>query len=168
MIFRRMIRAARLESAFYAEIADDGSATNEALLVVILYGLANGLGQLGQPSGELINGLVRGLLIGLSSWVLWSAIAYFVATRVFKAKGNFGAVLRCAGFAFSPGVLLIFLFVPVIGVAIFLAAYGLMLVAGVYAMRNALNIRTAEAVSTNVISGVGVLVIISIEAQFLP
>ena len=162
-----MIRAARLEAAFYADIADDVTATNEALLVVILFGIAYGLGRLGQPADALIGLLVQGLVFGLLFWVLWSTFAYFVGTRIFKGTGSIGAALRCAGFAFSPGILQIFLFVPLIGFFVGLAALGLMLVAGVFAMRHALKIRTGEAVATNVISGVAVLLVISLVRQFL-
>jgi hypothetical protein len=159
MIFRKMLRASRLDSEFYAGIAGDSTATNEALLVVILTSFAATFGFVGfgQPSNVLIGGIVRIVPLGLAIWTIWSVSAYFVGTRLFGASGNIRSTMRCTGFAFSPGVLLIFAALPVLGVALFFASLGLMLAAGVLAIRNALNLRTAQAAGVNIMCGVFVM-----------
>ncbi len=159
-----MIRASRLDSEFFAGIADDSTATNEALLVVILvsFAAALGFGGIGQPPNQLIGVIVRIIPIGLAIWTIWATSAYFVGTRIFGATGNFWSTMRCTGFAFSPGVLLIFTSVPGLGVSLVYALLGLMLATGVVSIRIALNLRIPQTVATNLLSAIFIMGILLI------
>ena len=148
-----------MDSEFFAGIADDSTATNEALLIVILvsFAAALGFGGIGQPANQLIGAIVRIVPFGLAIWTIWATAAYFVGTRVFGGTGNFWSTMRCTGFAFSPGVVLIFAAIPVLGVALVYALLGLMIATGVVAIRNALNLRILQAAATNLLSGVFIM-----------
>src|SRR6267378_4678981 len=116
----RMIRAAKLEVPLYEEVEADITATNQALLVVVIVAVANGVGQaigatIEGNSAALVGRLVGGILNGLIGWAVWSYVVYFVGTRFFGGTATYGELLRTLGFAQSPGVLLVLRFVPVLG-----------------------------------------------------
>ena len=85
-ITNRMIRAAKLDVPLYEEVEADITATNQALLVVVLVALASGIAAaigaaMEGNSAVLVGRLVRGLLNGLIGWAVWSYVVYFVGTR---------------------------------------------------------------------------------------
>ena len=45
----------------------------------------------------------------LLSWVLWSAVAYYVGTRLLGGQASYRIMIRSLGIAYGPGVLLIFM-----------------------------------------------------------
>src|SRR5438128_661776 len=116
----RMVRAARLETGLYNEVEADTTATSQALTVVVITALAGGIGAAlgqalgGRPAG-IAGGLIGGIFAELLGWLVWSYVMYFVGTRAFHGTATYGELLRTLGFANSPGVLLIFRFVPVVG-----------------------------------------------------
>ena len=102
-MIRRMMGAARLDTAIYEEVESDTSATQQALAVVVLVALATGIGTFG--SGGPV-GLVVGIAAGIGLWALWAWITYFVGTTILKTpetKANWGQLARTLGFAQSPG-----------------------------------------------------------------
>jgi len=134
-----MIGAARLTTATFEEVEADGSATRQAMSVVLLVALATGIGGLG--SGGLI-GLVGGIVLGIVGWALWAWITYFVGTTLFKTpetEANWGQLARTLGFAQSPGVLKVFAVIPGIGPLVFAIVSIWQLVAMVIAIRQALD-----------------------------
>ena len=64
----RMIGAARLEVRTYEEVEADGSATSQAMGVVLLSSLAGGIGSMGLGAGGL-GGVVVGGIGALTAWV---------------------------------------------------------------------------------------------------
>lgn len=138
-MIQRMIGAARLDTATYEEVEADGSATRQAMAVVVLVALATGIGALG--SGGL-TGLVGGILFGLISWALWAGITYLVGTTIFKApetEANWGQLARTLGFAQSPGVFMVFAVIPGIGLLVVAIVSVWRLVTMVIAIRQALD-----------------------------
>ncbi len=138
-LIQRMIGAARLDTATFEEVEADGSATRQAMSVVLLVALATGIGGLG--SGGLI-GLVGGIVLGIVGWALWAWITYFVGTTLFKTpetEANWGQLARTLGFAQSPGVLKVFAVIPGIGPLVFAIVSIWQLVAMVIAIRQALD-----------------------------
>ena len=74
-ITNRMIRAARLEVPLYEEVEADITATNQALLVVAIVAVANGVGQaigasIAGNSSEIVGRLIGGILNGLIGWAV--------------------------------------------------------------------------------------------------
>jgi hypothetical protein len=172
-IIHRMIRAARLDVSLYEEVEKDVTATNEAVLVVVIASICAGIGvaiagHMG-GLGVAIIGLVVGIITALVSWFIWSFITYFIGTRVFKGpqtEATYGQLLRCIGFSASPGVIRIVSFIPILGGVINFIALIWSLVAMVIAVRQALDFSTGRAIATCVV-GFIVLLIILVAAAML-
>ena len=138
-MIKRMIGAAKLDTAIYEEVEADTSATQQALTVVVLVALATGIGTFGS-GGPL--GLIVGIVAGIGLWALWAWITYFVGTTILKTaetKADWGQLARTLGFAQSPGVLKVVGFIPVFGPLVFAIASIWQLVAMVVAIRQALD-----------------------------
>lgn len=161
-LVQRMIRAARLDTGVYEELEADRTATGQAATAVVVVAIAGAIGQglnvalnaqPGGPSGPLaiLFTAVGGALGALLGWVIWSYVAHFIGTRFFGGTADTGELLRTIGFAQSPGVLNILAFVPVIGGFITLATAIWSLVAGVIAIRQALDLDTGKAIMTAVV-----------------
>ncbi len=134
-----MIGAAKLDTATYEEIEADGSATRQAMSVVVLVALATGIGSLG--SGGLV-GLFVGIVLGVVGWAVWAGLTYFLGTTIFKTPetdANWGQLARTLGFAQSPGVLKVFAVIPGIGPVVFVLVSIWQLAAMVIAIRQALD-----------------------------
>jgi hypothetical protein len=162
----RMIRAAKLEVPLYEEVEADLTATNQALLVVLLVAVANGIGQaigasLEGNSAALVGRLVGGILQGLIGWAVWSYVVYFVGTRFFGGTATYGELLRTLGFAESPSVLMIFSFVPVLGGILALVVGIWTLVSSFIATRQALDIDNTKTVFT-ILVGIVALILVFI------
>jgi hypothetical protein len=163
----RMIRAARLETGLYNEVEADTSATTQALTVVVVAAIAGGIGAAiggaltGRPSG-VAGGLIGGVLTELVGWAVWSYVMYFVGTRVFHGTASYGELLRTLGFAYSPGVLLIFRFIPFLGGLIVAAVAIWRIVAGFVAVREALDLDSGNTLATIVVGIIAYIIVFAI------
>jgi hypothetical protein len=144
-MLRRMINAARLDRATYEEVENDPNATLQALLVVIIVALAAGVGALLAVQEEAVNpiwGFVSGVIGGLIRWALWALITFLVGTTILKTartNASWSQLARTTGFAQTPGILQILVFIPIIGWIIAAIAGIWQLVAMVVAVRQALD-----------------------------
>ncbi|MGI9147190.1 MAG: YIP1 family protein [Chloroflexota bacterium] len=167
-VMNRMMRAARLEVPLYEEVEGDRTATNQALLVVVLVAVASGLGAgigaslAGASGGGLVGRLVSGLLSALIGWAVWSYVVYFVGTRFFGGTATYGELLRTLGFAESPSVLLILSFIPVLGGLLSLVVLIWTIVTSFIATRQALDIDNTKTVLTILIGAVALIVVITV------
>ena len=165
MLLERMIRAARLDSNLYEEVEADLSATSQAATVVGIVAICNGLGagigtaMAGDTTGAVVSFIV-GVFMAFLLWIAWSYITYFVGTSLFKGQATPGEILRTAGFAESPLVLSVLSFIPIIGGIIALVAFVMFLIAGVIALRQALDISTGQAVITALIGLVPLVLVV--------
>lgn len=155
----RMMGAARLSVDTYEDVEADTSATSQALTVVLLVGVCGGLGSLIQKAmqgstGAGVVGLITGIIGALIGWALWSYTTYFIGTRLFNGTATPGELLRTIGFAQSPGILNILLFIPGIGPVISIVVSIWLLIAGVVAVRQALDLDTGKAIITTLIGWV--------------
>lgn len=147
-LVERMMGAARLDVSVYEEVEADESATGQAAIVVALVAAAGAVGAAREGGG-----LVAGAIIGsLLQWLMWSGLTWFIGTRLFAGTATYGELLRTLGFAMSPGVLNVLGFIPGIGILVAVAVWGWTLVAGIIAIRQALDFDTGKAVLTAVIS----------------
>ena len=173
-ILDRMIRAAKLDASLYEEVEKDVTATNQAILVVVIVSICTGIGGAigGQMAGGIggpVFGLIVGTIVALIGWFIWSFITYFIGTRLFKGpktKATYGELLRCIGFSYSPGTLRILSFIPILGGIIVFIALIWSLIAMVIAVRQALDFSTGRAIATCIV-GFIVLVIISAAVAML-
>lgn len=143
----RMMGAATLDVATYEEVEADTTATGQAAIVVTLAAIASAIGAAGE-GGPGIIGMLLGTLVG---WALWSGVTYFIGTKLFGGTATWGELLRTIGFAQAPGVLLVLAIVPLLGGLVRIAVSIWLLVAGIIAIRQALDVTTGKAVLTAVI-----------------
>ncbi len=171
----RMIRAAKLDVSLYEEVEIDPSATNQALLVVVIASVCSGLG--GGVGGLLAGfGVMRftielatGVIYALIGWFIWSFITYFIGTRFFRGpetEATYGELLRCIGFSDSPAVLSILGFIPLLGGFITFAVSIWALIAMVIAVRQALDFSTGRAILTCIV-GFIVMVVLTVALGLL-
>jgi hypothetical protein len=157
-----MVLAARLDSAFYESVEADTSLTREAFFVVLLAALATGAGTAVAYPDATVVGFLGGVVATILAWVAWSGITLVIGTRITRGsetKSDMGEMLRVLGYAHSPQLLIVFLFIPGIGDLIALAAALWSLIAGVIAIRQSLDFSTGRAVLT---AGLGWLVVVTL------
>lgn len=152
----RMQRAARLDSTLYSEVEHDPAATDQALKVVLLAAVATGLGTF---LSLLLRGDVAAGFAGLLgevvslvvNWFVWSYVTYFIGTRLFDGRATPQELLRTLGFAMTPHVLSILGFVPLLGGLVRVVVLWWVVIAGVVAVREALDISTGASIATVII-----------------
>lgn len=144
---QRMIAAAKLEPALYEEVEADASATAQAALVVGITAVASAIGAAGGGAAEILGGLIAALV----GWLVWSGVTYLIGDKLLGGTATWGELLRTIGFAQSPGVLYVLAIVPVLGAIVRLAVMVWILVAGIIAIRQALDFSTGRAVLTAVL-----------------
>lgn len=114
----RMLGAASLSRATYEDVEHDRSATIQAMGVVILVSIASGVGGMLAGEVDLVRGVVFGVIRGLLSWAVWAAAALLIGTTILKTpstRADWGEISRGTGFAQTPGLLNILVFVPILG-----------------------------------------------------
>jgi hypothetical protein len=174
MLVNRMIRAAMLDTSLYEEVEHDSSATSQAMQVVLIVALASGIGGalwklLTLNPIDAVSGLVGGILVAVLGWLAWALVTYIIGAKVFGGTATYGEMLRTLGFAQSPNVLLVFMGVlgaiPLIGGLLRLALLIWVLLAGLIAIRQALDVSTGKAVLTAIIGWIVMAIIVGIVAS---
>ncbi len=148
MVFiSRLIRVLLLDIRAYEEIEHDKSAIWQAILVVILAGIAVGINSyasLSTGNFELSN-LVMALKVtgvDLLIWVIMSFIIYIIGSKLFatsNTKTNLGEFLRVLGFASAPGIFRVLVIVPSVGPFVWVVVWVWRFVAMVIAVRQAMD-----------------------------
>jgi hypothetical protein len=139
MLLERMIRAAKLEVALYEEVEADKTALGQAMLIVVLHGIAAGIGSYDELG---TTGLLLGTVGQLVGWFVWALVTFVVGAKLLperQTEADLGQLLRTIGFAASPGLLLILGIIPLIGAIITFIVQIWMLIAFVIAVRQALD-----------------------------
>jgi hypothetical protein len=153
------MRAIRLDSTVYREIAEDQNAMSEAAIIVIIVAVLSAFGR-AIGSGSFFLSLIVTLLTAiLVNWILWAVLTYFVGTVLFKGKTDIPEMMRVLGYANAPNLLGVFGFIPCVGWIIALLGALLSFVAGFMAVREAMEFDTGSAIVTVVISWVISIVI---------
>lgn len=138
----RMMRAAKLDVQLYEEVEADPGAMTQAISVVVLAGVAAGIG-----SSKMMGagGIVWGSLSALAGWFIWAYITYLVGTKLLpeaQTEADYGQLLRTIGFSSSPGLLRVLGIIPGLGGLVLAVSSVWMLVAMVIAVRQALDFRS--------------------------
>ena len=87
-------------------------------------------------------------------WIGWAILTYFVGTLLFKGQTDIPEMMRVLGYASAPRLLGIFGVIPCLGWIASLIGAILALIAGVIAIREAMEFDTGKAVITVIISWV--------------
>ncbi len=137
-----MIRAARLDVELYEEVEADQGAMGQAMGVVILSGVAAGIGNFAH--GGLL-GTVTATIGALAGWYVWAFLTYFIGTRFVpepQTRADHGELLRTIGFSSAPGLIRVLGIIPGLRGLVFSVAGIWMLVAMVIAVRQALDYKS--------------------------
>lgn len=164
-MLQRMLGAAFFNTHTYEEIEADSRALGQAIGVVLL---VTACGVIGGIIGDLIDGdatgvgilvgIVAGLMFGVVRWALWVTVMLMVGGGLLRTSGtqtSWAELGRVIGFANTPGILSIFVFLPAIGDLLWLAGFVWTVAAVVVALRQALDYESiGRAILVAVISGV--------------
>lgn len=150
----RMIGAAMLENAVYEEVEHDESLTGQAAGVVVIVAIARAVGGIGEGSGFIVGGIVGALL----GWLIWAGVTYLIGDKLLGGTATWGELLRTLGYAQAPGVLFVAGIVPFLGGLVGLAAFIWTLVAGIVAIRQALDFGTGMAIVTAILGGTALVI----------
>lgn len=150
----RMMGAARLDPATYEEVEADRSATGQAAVVVAIAAVAGAIGSIGDGGQGIIGALVSSIV----GWLIWSGVTYLIGTMFFGGKADWGELLRTLGFAQAPGLLNVLGIIPVLGGLVRFVVAIWMLVAGIIAIRQALDVSTGTAIVVAVIGWLALII----------
>jgi hypothetical protein len=163
----RILRAIRLDTSVFKEIAEDEGAMSQAAIIVVVVSLLSAIGGAIASNNFIVSLIVSLLLSILIGWIGWAILTYFIGTFLFKGKTDIPEMMRVLGYANAPNLLGVFGFIPCVGWIIALVGGILSLIAGFLAVREAMEFDTGPAILTVVISwviafaitfGVGLLV----------
>jgi hypothetical protein len=146
--------AALLDVSVYEEVEADQTATTQAAIVVAIVAVAQAIG----AAGEGGRGIIGGLLAAVVGWLLWAGITYLIGDKVLGGTATWGELLRTIGFAQSPGVFYLLAIIPILGGLVRIAVSIWVLVAGIVAIRQALDFSTGKAVLTAVLGWLAVAI----------
>lgn len=162
----RVVRVFRLDAAVFREVAEDQGAMSQAAIIVIVVTLLSALGgaigllfakaSFGSAVANFFVSWIVGILIG---WIGWAILTYFVGTLLFQGRTDIPEMMRVLGYASAPRLLGVLGIIPCLGWIAALAGAIWALVAGVIAIREAMEFDTGKAVITVVISWVIAFVI---------
>jgi hypothetical protein len=164
----RMMRAAKADKDLFEEVEHDTTATSQAMMVVAIVAIAGGIGGAiggllygGHPnSGPL--GIVAGVASSLIGWGVFSGVAFFVGSKLFAADVTWEELLRTLGFAYTPSIVAIVGWVPVIGGILVIAAAFWGLYVAFVAIRSALDLSNGKTAVTILLSIIPAAIIIAI------
>lgn len=138
----RIIRAAKLDAKLYEEVEADQGAMAQAIAVVVLSGVAAGIGNFANGG---LSGAITGTIGALIAWYVWAFLTYFIGTRFLpepETKADLGELLRTIGFSSAPGLIRVLGVIPGFSNLVFSVAGIWMLAAMVIAVRQALDYRS--------------------------
>jgi hypothetical protein len=164
-IVDRAIRAAKLDVQLYEEVEANQNLTSQAVAVVVIAAIASGIGSalgaiiMGRGIGGFFGSLILSPITTMIGYLIWAALTYFIGTKLFEGTADYGEMLRAIGYSYAPQVLSLVSFIPCLGWIISLVGSIWSLVAGVIAVRQALDIDTTKAIITVVIGWAVVIVL---------
>lgn len=156
----RMRGAAMLDVATYEEVEADTTATGQAAIVVGIVAVCGAIGGMREGS----SGIIAGILGAFISWMVWAGVTFLVGEKLFGGTATWGELLRTLGFAQAPGVLYLLGIIPVLGTLVQFAVAIWIMVAGVIAIRQALDFTTGKAVITAIVAFLVMLVVSAVMA----
>ena len=163
-MLNRMLGAALLRVDTYEEVEHDRSATIQALFVVVVVAIASGAGGVLNGDIDWVNGVIFGAARGLIGWAVWALVTWLVGATILKTpntEAEWGQLARGTGFAQTPGILTVFIFIPVVGLLIAAMAFFWQFAAMVIAVRQCLDYTsTLRAFSVILISFIVVLAVL--------
>jgi len=161
----RIKRVLYLETGVFEEVEHDETATGQAAIVVIV---ASILAAIGITSGSFLSSLSQtenplgfspssgsplitflGIAVwSILAWLVWSAVTYFIGTKMFHGEATYGEMLRVTGFAYAPLAFMILGGIPCIGLMISFLTIAWTLAAVFIAVKEGLELTINQTVAT--------------------
>jgi len=146
-LVQRMLGAATLNVDTFEEVEADETATMQAAAVVAMVAVASAIGGVGGGATSIVVAPISQIV----GWLIWAGVTYLIGAKIFGGTATWGELLRTLGFAQSPGLLYVVSILPILGGLVRLVVGLWMLVAGVIAVRQALDFGTGKAIATVVV-----------------
>jgi hypothetical protein len=146
-MLERMKGAARLDVHTYEEVEADRTATGQAAAVVGIAAVAQGIGAASLGATGIISVIVAALL----GWLVWAGVTYVIGDKLLGGTATWGELLRTLGFAQAPAILGFFAILPLVGGLVGFVVTIWVLMAGIVAIRQALDFSTGKAVLTAIL-----------------
>jgi len=102
------------------------------------------------PVGAAANAFIGAFV----AWIIWSALTYFIGTRLFEGQATMGEMLRVIGFAQAPRLLNIFGFIPCLNAILAFIAWIWAIVVSFVAIRQGLDLDNVKTAVTILVSWV--------------
>ncbi len=141
-MLERMMGALMLNPRTYEDVEHDKGAIWQALSIVVMVSIAGGIGGALSGDVDLIRGVIFGVVGGVLSWAMWALAAMLVGTTILKTpqtEADWGQVARGTGFAQTPGLLNILVFIPFLGGVVGLVVFIWQLACMLFAIRESLD-----------------------------
>ena len=156
------------DTATYEEIEADRGALDQAVVVVILVTFCGIIGSMltallaGLGIWAVVFGLLAGLTFGVARWAVWVTALYLVGGMILRTTNtqtSWTELARVVGFAYTPGILSIFSFMPFVGPFFFWAGFFWTIATVVVATRQSLDFEsTPRAIGVVVLAGLIALI----------
>ena len=164
--FQRLKKAIFLDVAFYEEVEKDKKFNDQAMMTVVLVSVVQGF----MIAGFAPIALVQGILGSLIRFLIWAFFISFVGTRILpepETESNTGELIRTLGFAYAPGLLVVFKIFPIISTFIDPVVTILQLAAMTIAVRQALDFNsTVRAVGVCIVAFILMIVALTLFIGF--
>ncbi len=142
MLISRILRALTLDPHLFEEVEHDKSATQQAVLIMLLSSAAAGLGAI-KVGG--IWGLLVATALSFVGWIVMACLIYVIGTKLFpesQTRTTIGELVRVLGFASAPGLLrVVAFFIPYLSALVLLIIWVWIFAAMVVATRQALDFK---------------------------
>jgi|TARA_B110000914_G_scaffold81801_1_gene72003 hypothetical protein len=165
----KLYKAITLNVEFYESVEADKSLTRQAMMTVALVAIVQGFVVAGITAPIA---LAQGVLGSIIRWFIWAFFIAFVGTKILpepETESNTGELLRTLGFAYAPGLLVVFKLIPlqVIGFFIDPLVVILQLSAMTVAVRQALDFSsTVRAVGVCIVAFIVMLITLTLFILF--
>ena len=154
----RIMRLLRLDFSVFKEIESDPQATTEAVIVVAASTFLSALGSAIGSDRVAVN-FISSIVGGLVGWLVWSGVTYAIGKSVFKGGGTFEQMLRVLGYATAPTALGVIAFIPCFGWIGGFAGWVLSLIAGVMAIKEAMDVELGTAIGVVVVGAIAMAIV---------
>ena len=103
LVVQRVLGAARFDRESFLWMLWNDRAGGDAAILVLITQAALTLGLVGLDFGLALQLFISGLFF----WLIYSGLTYAAAKYLFDGSGQFGGVMRIAGFAFPTTILVL-------------------------------------------------------------
>ncbi len=173
-MLKRMIGVLTLNRGVYEEIESDSSANMQALIVVLIVGLASGFGG-AMLVKNFSTGLIGNIVWAVVGWALLSLIVFVIGAKLFGGEASLAEVMRLLGFAYTPallgvlgGLLALFPFIgAALGTAIYMVAFAWTFITMFIATQEALDLGAGKTAVTLIAGFFVYLIGLGVILQFL-